>query len=246
MIKAVIIDDELHAIKQLQKNLLALNTIEVVASYNTTKDTLQEIQNLMFDILFLDIEMPHLNGFEFLKSIERYSFTVVFTTAYSQYAIEAFKYAAFDFLLKPISKEDLQNCIARWQVTNNYTNTTEQVAYLDSILENPKKADKLTIATKNGYYFININEIIYCESESNYTVFHLKDNKKIIASRTLKEYESLLERHNFLRVHKSYLINKEKIFKLNKGRNYNIDMGNGAQIPIARNKQNEIRNKLQL
>lgn len=243
MIKIVILDDEAHCrdtLKILLENLSFL--VEIVAQYDTPSKLLENIHNHQFDILCLDIDMPKMNGFEFLRNLSSYQFSVIFTTAYSQYAIQAFKYSAFDYLLKPIEKSDLEDCLQRWKDNYELRTSSTQVEYLHEILDDEKAIDKITISTKDGYVFIQINEIIYCESQSNYTIFYLKDNRRIVASKTLKEFENLLLIHLFIRIHKSYLINIKSIFKINKGNDYSIELHNGEVLPISRAKINEIRN----
>jgi two-component system LytT family response regulator len=245
MIKVIIIDDEQHCIDTMQSELEKTNQeIQIVATYNSATEAIKILPALSFDILFLDIEMPKLNGFEFLKLLPTYNFTVIFTTAYSQYAITAFKYAAFDFLLKPIHATDIESCLERWQHSFKLRSNVQQINYLKEIIDDKTKPYRITITTKNGYHFINIADIIYCESDSNYTIFHLHEDRKIIASKTLKEFEQLLLQHQFIRIHKSYLVNQQKINKLNKGINYTIQMNNGNEIPVARNKQEILRNSI--
>lgn len=242
MLKIIILDDEAHCRNTLELLLKSLSfKVDIVAIYDTPTKLLENINTHQFDILFLDIEMPKLNGFELLRKLSSYQFSVIFTTAYSKYAIQAFKFAAFDYLLKPIEKADLDGCLLRWRDNFELRTSNTQVNYLHEILEDEKAIKKITISTKEGYFFIQINEIIYCESQSNYTLFYLKENKKIIASRTLKEFENLLLQHHFLRIHKSYLINIKSIFKLNKGNDYSIELHNGEVLPISRTKINDVK-----
>lgn len=247
MIRIVILDDEAHCRDTLKIHLENLSfPVEIVALYSTPTEFLENIGNHKFDILCLDIEMPKMNGFELLDQISSYQFSVIFTTAYSQYAIQAFKYTAFDYLLKPIAKSDLEDCLQRWKDNFMLSTSSTQIEYLKEILENEKAIDKITLSTKDGYVFIRINEIIYCESQSNYTIFYLKDDRRIVASRTLKEFESLLIKHLFLRIHKSYLINIKSIYKLQKGHDSSIELQNGEILPISRARVSEVKKFLDI
>jgi two-component system LytT family response regulator len=247
MIRIVILDDEAHCRDTLKIHLENLSfPVEIVALYSTPTEFLENIGNHKFDILCLDIEMPKMNGFELLDQISSYQFSVIFTTAYSQYAIQAFKYTAFDYLLKPIAKSDLEECLQRWKDNFMLSTSSTQIEYLKEILENEKAIDKITLSTKDGYVFIRINEIIYCESQSNYTIFYLKDDRRIVASRTLKKFESLLIKHLFLRIHKSYLINIKSIYKLQKGHDSSIELQNGEILPISRARVSEVKKFLDI
>ncbi len=243
--KVVIIDDELHCINVLILQLQKIDsTIEVVRTFTSPLDALKVFHNLSFDILFIDIQMPNINGFDFLSKINPINFTIVFTTAYSQYAIEAFKYSAFDYLLKPISKDQLASCLERWKTSIFNKSSNQQINYLSQLIKASNKPNKLTISTHSGHFIIHINDIKYCMSDSNYTNFHIVNNKIITASKTLKEYEQLLFAHDFIRIHKSYLLNLKYIINIHKKDGYTVELTDGSFIPVSRNKHILLKNKL--
>lgn len=243
MIKAAIIDDELHCIETLKMQLQKINPlIKIVANYTHPVTALSELRKMNLDIIFLDFAMPELNGFEFLKNLNRNDVSVIFTTAYSQYAIEAFKYSAFDYLLKPISDADLSETIARWEESNRAKNSFEQLNYLENFLYNADQSKDSIIVRGNGIYnIIKYNEIIYCKSDSNYTDFFLQNDKNYTTSKTLREIEKLLPQNQFIRIHKSYLINKNHIVSIIKKIDYSILMSNNILIPVSRQKHDFIK-----
>ncbi|MBX7227290.1 MAG: LytTR family DNA-binding domain-containing protein [Chitinophagales bacterium] len=238
MIKIAIVDDELPGYKTLQILLSKLgNEYEVVKVFDNPLKALMELPLLDIDILFLDIEMPHLNGFQLLKQLKETPFSVIFSTAYHQYAIEAFKYAAFDYLLKPIDKQALFESLERWKQAHVIPPEKDQIEYLNNIIDKTQKPDKLTIKTKTETIFLAINTILYAEADSNYTNFYMLGNKKVCSSKTLKEFESILLNEGFLRVHKSFVINPSFVAKIIKMQQYHLEMVNGNQIPVARSHQ---------
>ncbi len=244
MILAAIIDDELHGIETLKLQLQKLNTpIKIVDTYMHPIDALEGLRNTKLDIIFLDFSMPTMNGFEFLKNLNRTDISIIFTTAYSQYAIEAFKYAAFDYLLKPISDTDLSETITRWAASNKAKTAQEQINYLDNFLKMDEQSKDSIVIRDNGVYnIIKLEDIIYCESDSNYTIFYLSNDKKHTASKTLREFETILPENHFIRIHKSYLINKSHIVSIAKNTDYSLIMSNNTLIPVSRQKHDFIKN----
>ncbi len=191
------------------------------------------------DVVFLDIEMPMMNGFEMLHHIKNKNFHLIFTTAYDQYAIKAIKYAAFDYLLKPIDIEELKLTISKVKESGS-NQTKKQVEFLyDNIRHPQKKLHKLVIPSLEGLGFYDINDIIHLEASSNYTNIFLKNNIKIIASKTLKEFEELLPEDIFFRPHHSHLINLDYIKRYIKGDGGQIEMQNGNYVDVSRRKKEE-------
>jgi len=190
-------------------------------------------------IVFLDIEMPLMNGFEMLQELSNKDFHLIFTTAYDQYAIKAIKYSAFDYLLKPVDIEELKSTIKRILQESADPNTQQK---LDALKENvhPKyNFSKLAIPTMDGLLFFNINDIIQLDAHSNYTTIYFVNHPKLIASRTLKEFEEILPQDIFFRTHHSHIINLNYIKRYIKGDGGQIELLNGNYVEVARRKKEE-------
>ncbi len=230
--RAIIIDDESLNIETLDKILeIHCPEVKVVARCKSPLDGIRMVNQLKPEIVFLDISMPELNGFEFLNQFKRIFFHVIFITAHSEYALKAIKYAAFDFILKPIDYMEVVQTIARLKSTD--------FKQLVSSNSNHKNATTdLALPTLDGLSFIDINEIIYCQSDNSYTSFFLKDGKKIVVSRSLKETTEMLEKHSFFRIHQSYLVNTRCIKKYTKF-NSTVVVVNGQELPLAVRKREE-------
>ncbi len=234
IISTIIIDDEPKNSKLLQQMLVMhCPQVEVLASECDAKKGLQLIGELKPQLIFLDIEMPHLNGFDLLKKLEPVSFEVIFVTAYSQYAIQAFEHYATGYITKPVNTEKLiaavNKAIKRIEEKNINKN-------LFSLLEQSNQLaapDKIPLSTSNGLVFVKISDILYCESSGNYTHFYLCDDKKIVVSRQLGEYEKLLPENNFTRIHDKYIINLAYIKEYIKGSGGEVVLENGKEIPVA-------------
>ena len=215
-IKALLIDDEQRALNVLR--LLILHHIPAIGKIllaNGATEGIRLIKKEKPDLVFLDIQMPFMDGFELLQEVQgEHTFEVIFTTAYSEYAIRAIRSSAIDYLLKPIQVEDLIAAVSRYQAQNRdqsewqklYQNLVHNLQHQEEQSEH-----RLALPSQEGTFFLNIADIIRCEASSNYTLFFMKDKKKYVASKTLKEYESILQEHDFIRVHKSHLINKKQV-----------------------------------
>jgi len=233
-ISTIIIDDEPKNIQLLQKMLAAhCPLVEIVATESDAKKGLQLIEEIKPQLIFLDVEMPHLNGFDLLKKLEPVSFEVIFVTAYSHYAVEAFEHHATGYITKPINTEKLIAAV------NTATKRIEEKNInknLFSLLEqNTRQSapDKIPLSTTNGLVFVKITDIMYCESSGNYTHFYMNDNKKIVVSRQLGEYEKLLPENNFTRIHDKYIINLAYIKEYIKGSGGDVILENGKELPVA-------------
>lgn len=234
MINCIIIDDEANNIKLLQ-NMLSMHcpAVKILATDTDAKNGLLLIDELRPQLVFLDVEMPHLNGFDLLKKLEPVNFEIIFVTAYSHYAVEAFEHHATGYITKPINSEKLIAGV------NTAIKRIEEKAInknLFSILEhNTKEAapDKIPLSTSNGLVFVKLADILYCESSGNYTNFYLNDSKKIMVSRQLGEYEKLLPDTNFTRIHDKYIINLSYIKEYIKGSGGDVVLENGKELPVA-------------
>lgn len=240
MITAIIIDDEAKGRLALREKLSAYcPTVQVLAEASNGQEALLLIQHHKPQLIFLDIEMPRMNGFEMLNALTEKDFHVIFTTAYDQYAIKAIKYAAFDYLLKPIDIEELKTAVEKIEQKQNHQ-TQKQAELLLHNMQHPKtQLNKLAIPTVEGLLFFNINEIIHLEAHSNYTYIYFSGSPKILASKTLKDFEELLPPETFFRTHHSHLINLNYIKKYIKGDGGQIELQNGTYVDVSRRKKEE-------
>ena len=240
MLKAVIIDDEAKSrLALLQKLTDYCPQVKVVAEAQNGHEGIFLIEHYKPQVIFLDIEMPHMNGFDMLQEIKEKKFHVIFTTAYDQYAIKAIKYAAFDYLLKPIDIEELKNAVSKIDAKEN-EQTKNQIELLQQNMRHPQKQlHKLAIPTLEGLFFYDINDVVHLEANSNYTNIYFNNKIKIIASKTLKEFEELLPTDIFFRTHHSHLINLTYIKRYIKGDGGQIELQNGNYVDVARRKKDE-------
>lgn len=240
MITAIIIDDEARGRLALRQKLTSYcPNVNILAEATDGIEALAVIEKLHPQLIFLDIEMPKMNGFEMLNNIQEKKFQIIFTTAYDQYAIKAIKYAAFDYLLKPVDIEELKTAVSRADSSENQQ-TKKQIELLQQNMQHPKKQlNKLAIPTSEGLLFFDINDIIHLEANSNYTFIHFSGKPKITASKTLKEFEEILPESIFFRTHHSHLINLNYIKKYIKGDGGQIEMQNGTYIDVSRRKKEE-------
>ncbi len=240
MISTIIIDDEPKGRLALRQKLAAYCiNIDVVAEAANGKEALALIRLHHPQLIFLDIEMPVMNGFEMLNVIEEKNFHIIFTTAYDQYAIKAIKYAAFDYLLKPVDIDELKTAVAKIETIEN-KNLGRQVEIMQQNMQQPKNNfHKLAIPAADGLHFYDINTIIHLEAQSNYTILHFSCHPKITASKTLKELEELLPAANFFRVHHSHIINLQYIKRYIKGDGGQVELEDGRFIDVSRRKKEE-------
>jgi two-component system LytT family response regulator len=243
MITAVIVDDEPKAIQGLSWELSSFNDqINVIATFNDPEKALIYLASNEIDCLFLDIEMPTMDGFQFLKKLKSRDFAVVITTAYNEYAIKALKNDAIDYLLKPIDTDDLEETIAKikkYNVRSLNSNKVEKV-----LLNFNKKLNnkKITINTDGKLIFLEPEEIFFIESDGNYSSIHTTNNKKIVVTKKLKEVHTLLPDEVFFRIHNSYIINLKKVKEFLKTDGY-VVLENNHKIPVSRQKKAEFLDK---
>ncbi|MBK8955940.1 MAG: response regulator transcription factor [Saprospiraceae bacterium] len=240
MIKAIIIDDEKNCIEMLEwllKNYCP--TVQVMATCSSGESGIDAITRLDPQLVFLDIEMPKMNGFDLLEQLNEIHFEVVFTTAYDNFAIRAFKYAALNYLLKPIDPDELQATIRRMDEKLT-TPSREQMDLLFQNLLHPKtQVERIALSTDEGLVFVQTTNICYCKAESNYTFVVLADGKRILVAKTLKEIDETLSGKDFFRVHNSYLVNINHIQKFVRGDGGYIVMPDKTEITISRSKKDE-------
>jgi two-component system LytT family response regulator len=213
MIRAVIIDDEKLARDVIANYLREFcPDVEVVAQASSVKTALEAIQKTSPDLIFLDIEMPDGNGFDLLNLFEKIDFRIIFITAYSEYAIRAFRFSALDYLLKPVKIDELIDAVARVRSAESRGISTEIISTLLSNLKSSSpKQSNLIIPNLKGFEVLKVNEIIMCQADGYCTNFHLEGNRKVVSSKNLKHFDGLLEDQNFMRVHHSYMVNLDHV-----------------------------------
>ncbi|HTE32170.1 MAG TPA: LytTR family DNA-binding domain-containing protein [Chryseolinea sp.] len=241
MLKAILVDDEQSSITSLSEKIRRhCPVVNIIAACDNARTAIESIDSLQPDLVFLDIEMPVMNGFLMLQQLQFRNFELIFTTAYDHYAIKAIRFSALDYLMKPIEIEELKLAVERAAEKKQHHNADHQ---LDLLLENvlPKKAafQRLAIPTAEGLQFIKLNDIIYLEANINYTWFHLSGNQKYVVSRTLKDYEEMLPADIFVRIHNSYIINKNFAERYIRGEGGQVVLSNGTVLDVSKRKKVE-------
>ncbi|WP_459210338.1 LytR/AlgR family response regulator transcription factor [Aquimarina rhabdastrellae] len=245
MLRAILVDDEPKALESLSWELSNFNDeIEVVAKFSDPEKALQHIKSASFDCIFLDIEMPTMDGFQFLNKIEVKDFAVVITTAYNEYAIKALKQEAIDYLLKPIDMDDLKVTISKIKkyITRNDF-STERFERLLSDYNSRYNKKRITINTDGKLIFQDLDELLFVESDGNYSTLHLENSKKIVLTKKLKEVNALLPDERFFRIHNSYVVNLDKIKEFFKSDGYVVLVSN-HKIPLSRQRKAAFLQKL--
>lgn len=246
MIRTVIIDDEPHATKSLEILLSEdCPQVQVIASFNHPAEALVFLRSNQIDLVFLDIDMPFMSGFELLSRLTPINFDIIFVTAYDQYAIKAFKFSAFDYLLKPVDEVELINSVRNFENKSKKSTQNSNFEHLLEVFKSGQTAVKrIALPTLEGFEFVEVEKIIRCESDSNYTKFFLQNLPMMLVSRTLKEIEEILSDLPFIRVHNSHIIAKNHVKKYVKADGGYILMIDNAEIPISRARKEEVINEL--
>jgi two-component system, LytTR family, response regulator len=242
-IKSVIVDDESKS-REVLYELLKKYCIDVVivGEAATCKEAKQVIEETKPQLVFLDIQMPDGTGFNVLEDIDSPSFDVIFVTAYDQYAIKAFKHSAIDYLLKPVNPEDLMLSVERYKQRTFSNDINKRLDILMQNLHSDEntRTKKIVLSTSEGYHVVNPDDIIRCQSDSYYTNFHFIDSKRIMVSKTLKEFDEMLSEFGFVRCHKSHLVNVKHVKSFLRADGGYIIMVDGEQIPVSRRKRDYI------
>jgi len=239
MLKAVIVDDEIKALQSLSWELTNFSKeINVVASFTDPFEALSYLETNTPDCLFLDIEMPTMDGFQFIQKLQNKNFPVVITTAYNQYAIKALKNEALDYLLKPIDTDDLEETIVKIKKFNAKNLTVDKLEKILLNFNSSTNTKKITFNTDGKLLFLESNEILYAESDGNYSTIFLTDGQKIVLTKKLKEVNELLPPDTFFRIHNSYIINLNKIKEFLKTDGYVI-LNSNHKIPVSRQKKSD-------
>lgn len=247
MITTVLVDDDANLRKGMKAMLEKYAPdMRILGEAENVADAITVISNTNPQVVFLDIQLSEGTGFDILEKLTevhgKISFQVVFITAHEQYAIKAFRFSALDFLLKPVDPEELQKVVEKIKIT---LQKNENFEHIELLLENiRKKADnfkRIALSTSDGIHLFNINDIIRCESEDNYTKFFLKNGKSILISKTLKEYEELLSEHGFERIHQSHLINLAYLKSYIRKDGGYIVMTDNSHLPISQRKKERLQ-----
>lgn len=246
-IRTIIVDDEQHCIEALQTMLTKkCPEVTVLAGVKSVQEARNLIDELRPDLVFLDVEMPHQNGFELLKQYDRIPFDVIFTTAYEQYALKAIKFNALDYLLKPFSIQELQDALRKFH-ERRQNKPEPGMAPLEMFLQNMKTLQhsnkKIALPTINGLVFMPVQQIVRCESTGNYTKIFFTDRKQLLVSKPLKEFEELLTDVDFFRVHNSHLINLQQMDSYIQGEGGFALMSDGTQVEVSRRRKAEFLRK---
>jgi two-component system LytT family response regulator len=246
MIKALVIDDEPYSCEALVELLTRYcPEVQVAKVCHSGAEALLAMKEHAPQLLFLDIEMPRMNGFELLEKAGDINFELVFTTSYDQYAIKAIRMSALDYLLKPIDRDELQKAVAKVK-ERLLRPKKQQIEMLLQKLTSPATPMlKIALPTIEGLQLVQIDSIICCTSDSNYTTFKLKGKEKIIVSKTLKEVEDLLDEYSFQRVHHSSLVNLNEISKYIRGEGGYLIMSDGSHVDVSRSRKEMLLRKLQ-
>lgn len=244
MIKAVIIDDEQHSIDTLKWKLENYcPDVAVQASFDSPAEGITYLKQNPPDLLFLDIEMPMLNGFDVLEELGReLPFDIIFITAYDNFGIQAVKFSALDYLLKPVQNRELKEAIDKHLKKAMHKVPQEQIEVLLSNIQAEKKGKvgKIALASKESIEFVDPQQIVCCEANSNYTNVYLEQGRKRVISKTLKEFEDMLSLYQFFRPHNSFLINLRRVNEFIRGDGGYLVMENKMKIPVSKNKREEL------
>ena len=243
-IRVLIVDDERRS-REILKGMLSdyCPDIEIVAMLGSASDARDFLNNNPIDLLFLDIAMPKESGFDFLSSLEKRNFLVIFVTAYNQYAINAIRANALDYILKPVDHELLIDAVNRSklllenksELESGFNNSNQQINnFIDHIQSKKQSLECISIPFKNSFEQVKISNIIYIKASNNYSMIFLQDHREVLVAKTLKEYSKILKDEGFLRIHKSYLVNKLNIHQLSAAESLSLKVSNGEWLPISR------------
>lgn len=246
-IKTILVDDEPRGLTSLQK-LLQLNCaeVEVIGCCGNAEEAKEKIIQLHPQLVFLDIAMPEKNGFDLLRDLPKIDFEIIFVTAHNNYMVQAFHFSAVDYLLKPVDEELLVEAVKRaGKKIEEKTGNLQIETFLHNMqYKTGSQKMKLCIPSLKGFRVIEIQDIIYCEASSNYTNFYFTNRVSICASKPIHDYEELLEDCNFVRIHKSYLVNPEHIKEYIRGEGGSVILSGGQEIEVSRRKKDLLITKM--
>lgn len=242
MLKAILIDDEPDCIRLLSLQLKEhCPQVQILGQHTSSEEGLQAIRTQQPDVVFLDIEMPEMNGFTLLEQLGDIPFSLIFITAYNEFALKAFRFSALDYLLKPLDTHELQEAVQKAEKRQRIDQ--RQLEMLRSQLQGGLHPQKIAVPYQSGVHFIELKDLVYCEADSNYTKLFLTNGKNYLLSKTLREVQQVFEERNFLRVHRQYLINLDHIKMYHKGEAAYLVMHGDINIPVAKNQKDRLVQK---
>lgn len=242
--KAIIIDDEEHCSEVLEALLLRYcPVVQVMHAFHTGQQAIEWLQSNSVDLVFLDIEMPVMNGFEFLEKCPVNNYEIIFTTAYNEYAIQAIRHSALDYLLKPVDKDELVRAVQRANEQKAQL-AERRISSLLDIMGGRQRALRLALSTMEGLIMINTEEIQYCKSDGPYCTFYFVNGKSMVISKTLKEVEDVLPADVFCRIHHSYIINLQSVQKYIRGEGGEVVLSGGVYMPVSRTRKQDFLQRL--
>lgn len=244
MIRAIIIDDEQHCIDRLAGLLEETmpQHIHLMDSFTSLEEGEDAIRKYKPDLVFLDVQLNGKSGFDLLKKTGTAHFEVIFTTAYEKYAVQAFKFSALDYLLKPVDADDLSQAVTKLLDKNPQAETTKKLETLLANLHGPSK--RICVPVVNGLIVLKTEDIVRCESDINYTTIFMKDKQKLTVAKVLKEFEEMLSDYGFFRIHNSHLINLSYVKSYHKGKGGTVTMADGLIIEVSTRRKEEFLKKL--
>lgn len=247
MIKAVIIDDEQNCIDSLAFDLQKhCKEIELLETFTSPKQGLLAIKKYKPDLVFLDVQMPWMSGFEMLELLDEIDFAIIFTTAFDQFAAKAFRISAIDYLLKPVDVHDLQEAVKKAMEKIQQKSGVENIANLLQNIKKPEVNQRIAVPGREGYEFIEVGKIIYAQAEGSYTHVFLNDKRKLIISKTLSDIEEMLPAENFQRIHHSTLVNLAHVTHLFKTDGGFVVLDNGEKLVVSKSKKDSLMERLGL
>jgi len=247
MIRALIVDDEQHCIDRLSGLLhdSCTQTVQLIGALQSVEEGIEAITKQQPDVVFLDVQIHDKTGFDLLQQLHEIHFEVIFTTAFERYAVQAFRFSAIDYLLKPVDPDDLLRAVDKLKEKISRQEMSQKLDVLFHNLKSIEGASKrINVPTINGLMFLQVSDIVHCRSDVNYTHIFLRDKKKITVAKTLKEFEELLTDYNFYRVHNSHLINLAHVKEYNKGKGGYVSMIDGSEIEVSSRRKSDFLQRL--
>jgi two-component system, LytTR family, response regulator len=247
MVTAVIVEDEELARENLKLLISEFcPNVNVLAAEDNIEDGIKAIKQHLPDILFLDIKIQRNTGFELLKHFDTVGFEIIFTTAYAEFAIEAIKFSAIDYLLKPIDLNELREAISKVEKKNTNDNVSQKIeALFHNLQRKTEDYPKIAVPSTNGLTIIHVKDILYCEAEGNYTKIHLLKGQSLLICKTLKEYDLILSKFNFFRIHHGFLVNLNEVNNYVRGDGGYVVMSNKKEIDVSKRKKEDFLKRLE-
>lgn len=237
---AILIDDEPDCVRLLALQLAQhCPQVQVLGQTTSSEEGLKMLEKFQPDLLFLDIEMPRMNGFQLLEKLEEIPPGLIFVTAYDAFALKAFRFSALDYLLKPVDVDELMAAVRKAERRQRLPGNRDQLDLLRSQLAGTAPT-KLAVPHQNGVIFVELKEILYAEADSNYTKLRLTNGRNHLLTKTLREVQDVLEERNFLRVHRQYMVNLDHVQRYVKGEGTYLVLTDGTSIPVARNQKERL------